>query len=186
MDNQYERNLSSGSETKEVPQQEMDEVKDTLPKNGGSMTHVDEKKSVASQIVDAIIMNDNVELWHSDEGIGYVSMHYLNGRYVNRALKDKGTKQLISGIYHAKTDKVANSSALSDAITVLEGYAMNGKMYPTFIRVAHSDNAIYIDLGDKTYDAIKITSSGWEVTKDIPVKFRRPKGIRPLPFPEKG
>ena len=32
MDNQYERNLSSGSETKEVPQQEMVDGNDASPK----------------------------------------------------------------------------------------------------------------------------------------------------------
>ena len=146
-----------------------------------------EKKPISEQILDIILKSDDsVELWHTSEGNGYLSLCYSDDHFEHHALKAKATKKWLSSLYHAETDKVANSSALNDAITVLEGRAMNGPSYPTYVRVAYADDALYIDLGDDTWEAVKITASGWDIVKDVPVKFRRGNGLLSLPSPEKG
>ena len=47
-------------------------------------------------------------------------------------------------------------------------------------------NGIVIDLGGADWRAVRITSAGWDIVDRHGVKFRRPRGIRPLPVPERG
>lgn len=158
--------------------------------NGSNSSTIEpnERKSAATQIVDAVLKeNDGVtELWHTSEGSCHISIRYDEKRFEHRSLKSKETKQWLGGLYYAKTNNVANPSSIMAAITVLEGYAMNGPMYSTNIRVAEGDNAIYIDLGDDTWEAIRVTKEGWDIIKNPPVKFQRHRGLQPLPRPERG
>ena len=48
------------------------------------------------------------------------------------------------------------------------------------------DGALYLDLGNETWDVVKITAQGWRIMKDCPVKFRRHRGMLPLPVPRGG
>jgi hypothetical protein len=41
-------------------------------------------------------------------------------------------------------------------------------------------------LGNKEWEAVKVTSAGWEVVADAPVCFRRPRSMLSLPYPERG
>jgi hypothetical protein len=98
------------------------------------MIEPDEPKSAATQIVGAVLNEEGglVELWHTSEGGCHISLHYPDGHVEHRSMKAKATKQWLGGLYYDKTDKVANSSAISAAITVLEGCAMKGPLYSTY------------------------------------------------------
>lgn len=152
------------------------------------MIKPDEKKSAATQIVEAVFdeVGNNAELWHTSEGGCYVSIRFTDGHIEHRSMKAKTTKQWLGGLYYDRTDMVANSSAIKSAINVLEGFAMKGPLYTTYIRVAEGKDAIYIDLGDDSWEAIKVSTQGWEIVKDPPVKFQRHRGLKPLPRPERG
>jgi hypothetical protein len=70
---------------------------------------------------------------------------------------------------------------------VLEGKALyDGPEYPVYTRLAAHNGAIYLDLGNAAWQAVEITSSGWRVIGTPPVKFRRAKGMLPLPEPMRG
>jgi hypothetical protein len=45
---------------------------------------------------------------------------------------------------------------------------------------------LYLDLANDHWQAVEITASGWRVVDEVPVKFRRPKGMLPLPMPGRG
>jgi len=62
----------------------------------------------------------------------------------------------------------------------------NGKQYPLWIRVAGDGETIYLDLANENGQVIKITTKGWEVIDDPPIKFRRPAGMDALPVPVRG
>lgn len=104
--------------------------------------------------------------------------HKLNSRSFKRWLR-RACWQQHSGAPAAQ--------ALQDAIGVLDGQALfNGSESAVFVRIAEQAGAIWIDLGDATHRAVKITASGWQVVADPPVKFRRTRGILPLPEPVQG
>jgi hypothetical protein len=55
-----------------------------------------------------------------------------------------------------------------------------------YVRVARTKDAIYLDLADPKWRAVKITASGWEIVADSPVYFGRPNGVLRLPHPVPG
>jgi hypothetical protein len=54
------------------------------------------------------------------------------------------------------------------------------------LRVASHDGDLYVELGDRDWQAVRITGAGWQVVQSPPVRFRRTRGMLPLPFPERG
>jgi hypothetical protein len=76
---------------------------------------------------------------------------------------------------------------LADRIERLKAQALyDGPQHPVFLRVGEHKDAIYVDMGDREWRAIRIGRFGWEMVKDPPVYFRRSAGMLPLPFPEPG
>jgi hypothetical protein len=76
---------------------------------------------------------------------------------------------------------------LQDALGVLEGKALfDGGEHPIFMRVAEHNGTIYLDLCSKRWEAIEISSTGWRVVANPPARFRRAKGMLPLPHPVAG
>ena len=145
---------------------------------------------VARFLVNIVYADDDVELWNSADGQVYLSVkNGTDEHFEHHLLRDKKTKQWLAAKYYDETGDVIGSSILSEATNVLEGLAQRGTTHEVFIRIGGLDNAIYLDLCNKEWDAIKITSEGWDVVKnsEIPeIKFRRTNGMLPLPVPEKG
>jgi hypothetical protein len=89
--------------------------------------------------------------------------------------------------FYRAHNKAPGSQAVQDALTVLEGKALfDGPEYPVFTRLAEMDAAIYLDLANERWEAVEITASGWRVIAAPPVKFRRTRGMLPLPCPVLG
>ncbi len=88
--------------------------------------------------------------------------------------------------YNRQFGKVPNSSAVGDALLVLEGMALEGTPEPVHLRVAeHGDDRV-IDLGSSDGRAIVISPRGWEVVARSPVLFYRTALTGELPDPAKG
>src|SRR5262249_38419395 len=102
-------------------------------------------------------------------------------------LKVKGFRRWLARLFYEQEDKTPGSQALQDALGVLEGLALyDGPDYPVYTRLADHNGAIYLDLGDAAWQAVEMTSSGWQLVKTPPVKFRRAKGLLPVPVPVSG
>src|SRR5262249_23211533 len=70
---------------------------------------------------------------------------------------------------------------------VLEGMALwDGPEMPVHVRVAGHDGKIYLDLADAGWRAVEVRPDGWDVVTAPPVRFRRPRGMLPLPAPTRG
>src|SRR5262249_59291336 len=61
-----------------------------------------------------------------------------------------------------------------------------GDEHEVHCRIAGQGDAIYIDLGDKDWKAIRVTNAGWDIMADFPVRFQRAPSMRPLPVPVRG
>ena len=79
------------------------------------------------------------------------------------------------------------ASALVDAVETLAARAVfDGPSRTVSVRVAAGERALWIDLADPAWRCIEVTSSGWRVVIDAPVRFRRPPTMAPLPEPVRG
>lgn len=74
-----------------------------------------------------------------------------------------------------------------DVIRTLEARACcEGDCYDVFCRVGCKDKSLYLSLCDKQHRTVMITPEGWQLDGRVPVRFRRTKGMLPLPQPIRG
>lgn len=112
----------------------------------------------------------------------------LEGSNVARLLRGAGgsLRAELAAAYFAEHRKVAPQQALSDAALSLEGMAQEAEPEVLHLRSAVGENAVWLDLGDTTGRAIRITSDGWQVHDAAPVLFHRTALTAALPEPQTG
>src|SRR5262249_19134178 len=82
-----------------------------------------------------------------------------------------------------------SATALNDALSLIEAKAIfDGPELPIHIRLGEHAGKLYLDLCNAAWDVVEITSDGWRVLSscDVPVKFRRARGLQALPRPLPG
>jgi phage/plasmid primase-like uncharacterized protein len=127
-----------------------------------------------------------VKLFHTADGVAYADIP-INGHRETWALRTKGFKNWLSLRYYQETKGAPSSEALNSALAVLDAEAQfNSTLKEVYVRVAGNGDRIYLDLGDEHWSAIEVDADGWRLCQDPPVRFRRPRGILPLPLPMKG
>jgi hypothetical protein len=83
--------------------------------------------------------------------------------------------------------KVAPAQALSEALNTLDGECLEAATRERlYLRVAEHDDALWLDLGDDSGRAVKVTANGWSVDEAAPVLFRRTALTSALPEPVRG
>jgi hypothetical protein len=88
--------------------------------------------------------------------------------------------------YFTRTGRAAAQQALADALLVIEGIAQGGDETTLYLRTAEHEGALWLDLGDPTGRAVRVTRAGWAVQESAPVLFRRTALTGPLPEPQPG
>jgi hypothetical protein len=102
-------------------------------------------------------------------------------------LRSKGFRRYLRLLYWRATGRSPGSQAIQDAIELLAGIALFDRpQRPVSTRVAELDGAIWLDLANDDWEAVKVIPAGWRVVANPPVAFRRPAGMLPLPRPLPG
>jgi hypothetical protein len=141
------------------------------------------KKSIADKLVE---LAAHVEFFHQDVDEPFASVHVGN-HIETRGVQSRGFKQWLSREFYLQHQKIPGSQALQDALNVLTGRAIHdGKQISVHTRVAEHAGRLYLDLTDADWRAIEITSAGWSIVSDVPVKFVRTRGMLPIPEPVHG
>ena len=142
------------------------------------------KPSQADLLVKMVI-DEKVVLFHNQLGKSLARL-FVDDHLEVWPVDSKRFKQWLGGLYWEKTKKVPNDNACRSAINVLGAQAyFKGGQYTTYNRVADKDEAIYYDLADKRWRAIKVTEQGWEIV-DPPTLFSRYAHQRPQVEPMSG
>jgi Bifunctional DNA primase/polymerase, N-terminal/Primase C terminal 1 (PriCT-1) len=141
------------------------------------------KRSQATMLLD---LAEDVEFFHTADDVAYARIE-RDGHHEVWPLGSKSLRAWLSRRFHLEYGRAAGGQALRDALDVLVGRALfEGSECPVYVRVAGDGNDIYLDLGGPDWQAVRITSTYWEIVTDPPVRFRRPKGLLPLPVPVRG
>jgi hypothetical protein len=128
------------------------------------------------------------ELFKTLEGQAYASIT-VGGHVETWALESPQFKDWLSRRYYLTEGKVPTRQKLSDLTRTLEGRALfEGETREVHLRLAEHEGDIYLDLTDRDWRIVRVTSSGWGVVaaKDAPVRFRRRKGMLAVPEPLRG
>ena len=151
----------------------IDSIKDKLGLGHG-------KKTQASELVD---LASNVGLFHNAEDDAFATVT-VGDHSENWRINTKKFRQWLSRKFWENSHKAPGSQALQDALGVLSGQAIyDGSEKAVHVRLAKHDEAIWLDLGNEKWEAVRITPVGWEIVGKPPVKFLRPRGLLPLPHP---
>ncbi|MFJ2790392.1 MULTISPECIES: ATP-binding protein [unclassified Streptomyces] len=96
-----------------------------------------------------------------------------------------GVRQRLARLYADTYEgDVASQSALTDAMTVLEGLAEDNDPVPVHLRVGSDpDGGIVVDLGTADGRAVTVSANGWQIVDRSPVLFRRSGAMAPMPAP---
>jgi hypothetical protein len=126
------------------------------------------------------------QLFHTPAGDAYATVP-VNDHRETHPIKAKGFRSWLRRGFFKQYDRPPGAQALQDALGLLEARAQfDGPEMEVHVRVAEHEDAIYVDLANERWEAVKITPAGWRVVSDPPVRFRRPRGMRALPTPKKG
>jgi hypothetical protein len=111
----------------------------------------------------------------------------INGHKETWPVRSKGFRHWLARLCHKETGRAPRAQALEEALSVLSGRALyDGLERPVALRVAEHQGVIYLDLADPDWRAVEITSEGWRVVADPPVRFVRRRGMLALPAPDRG
>ena len=126
------------------------------------------------------------ELFHSADGTAFADLD-INDHRETWPVRSKGFKRWLVRQFYEATDGAPSSEALQSALNVVEAKAhFDAPERPVYIRVGGFDGKLYLDLGDEAWRAIEITTTGWRVVENPPVRFRRAAGMQALPVPAPG
>lgn len=93
---------------------------------------------------------------------------------------------LLPRMYYAAYETTCGMDTVSTVIALCESLASQLDVTPTYLRTAHHDGRIIIDMGYSTGEVIVVGPDGWEVVDNSPVLFRRTPLTRPMPLPRGG
>ena len=141
------------------------------------------KRSKADELV---ALAGDAELFHDRHDTTYANI-LVGGHRETHRLRTRGFRRWLAQRFYDVNGKAPGGQALQDALDVLDGQAMHGgPEAPVAVRLAESDGRIYLDLCNDRWEAVEIDAQGWRVVSEPPVRFRRPKGMQPLPTPLRG
>jgi hypothetical protein len=125
------------------------------------------------------------EFFHDDD-VPYATID-LDDHRETWPLQSKRYRLHIIRLFNEATNKVPDEKAVRGAINTLSGRALfKGPQAKVHVRIAATADAMYLDLADDHWRAVEVRATGWSIIQDPPVKFRRPRGMMPLPDPVKG
>ncbi|HST24144.1 MAG TPA: hypothetical protein VLR90_23785 [Blastocatellia bacterium] len=140
-------------------------------------------ESEPSHSTQLVELAEGAEFFHSPDGEGFVTFEVSDHKETS-LVRSKAFKRWLMQRFYKENDKVASTQALQDALAVLEAKAnFDGPECSVHLRIGGDKDTIYIDLGNDKWECVRITKDGWQVISDPPIKFRRAKGILPLPCP---
>jgi hypothetical protein len=143
------------------------------------------RQSAASELV--VLASDLFRVGMSTDETPYAVLK--DGAQVARELRGTASslRAKLSQEYWTTHKKVAPAQALSEALVTLDGECLEAKTRERlYLRVAECDGALWLDLGDESGRAVKITAHGWSVEDGAPILFRRTALTSALPEPIRG
>ncbi len=143
------------------------------------------KEEDKSQTRDLIRLAGALEIFHDADDNAFASFPGTN--HIAWPIRSKKVRLWLTKGFLDTFGKAPNSETLQSALMTLESKAIfEGPKRCVFTRLAEQDRVIHVDLCDAENRVVTIEPNGWKIGKDCPVKFRRARGMRPLPVPERG
>jgi hypothetical protein len=141
------------------------------------------KVAAASRLIE---LAAGFELFHTPEAQAWATVR-VGDHLETWEINSSRFRSLLGLEFYRSERRVPGSQAMQAALEILKGKALHeGPAVPVFTRLAVLGDSTYLDLVDDGWNAVEIARDGWRVIDHPPVKFRRPRGLLPLPVPARG
>jgi hypothetical protein len=129
-------------------------------------------------------------LFRGDDG-RFLAQVAVRERFEIYGLESRAFRDWLTDVYQLERREPPSVWAVQRVVRVLEARArFDGALPHVFIRVGKGaggdDSHNWLDVGDASGTAIRISASGWHPVDRPGIHFRRPEGLLPLPMPERG
>lgn len=142
----------------------------------------EEEQSTTERLLD--IAKEQCEFFHDKDKEPY-AVFIAHGVRQCYHLQSKGFREWLANELYKADDTAPADNILNATINALIGQAkFDGEEKPVYMRVAKHEGAYWLDLCNDKWQAVKITSTGWQVIDSPDVFFTRGDNMRPLPLPE--
>lgn len=129
---------------------------------------------------------ETATLFHTPDGTAYADL-IVDGHRETHGVRSTTFRRHLERMFFNAEDSAPGAQAVADATGTLEAVALfDGAERPVCMRIAASDQQTIIDLGDPTWRAIVVDADGWRIVQEPPVRFRRCRGMLPMPEPITG
>jgi putative DNA primase/helicase len=125
-------------------------------------------------------------VWRTPDGAAFVSIPVAD-HFENWRVESVQFARWLAGKAYRETGQAPTGQAIADIVrTVAARCFEEGEIRKSWLRVGRTDDAVFIDLGDREWRAIKVTAKGWEILDGHKLPFWRSDTIAPLPEPVAG
>lgn len=130
-------------------------------------------RSQADRLVE-LVLASGIELFHDQVREPYARGEIGDhGEVWRLGSKQKRCQRWLGNALWEAEHKVPGPQAIAAALNVLEAKAGAGPMVRLHNRIAAREGALYYDLSDAKWRAVRVTAEGWSVVDDPPPLFRR-------------
>jgi hypothetical protein len=148
-------------------------------------------KRTKADVLLELVLKEGIELFHNLDKDAFADVKVTVDDRECRATYRVGSSDFarwLVGVNLKGTGKGATASTIRDVQATLDAKAVHdGPVQEVHVRVAPSarGDVAYLDLGDETYKTVAISARGWKLVADCPARFTRPRGLWPLPQPNR-
>jgi hypothetical protein len=161
-------------------------VSDSLKKGYDAPKKTSNKLS-AAQEANAIISRSTLEIFHTPQNEAFVAITEAGTGTRCVPVQSDFMKSWARLRYHKVTGKTLRKETLAEVIDLLEAKAIHDEPEKeVHIRLAGSNGDVYYDLGQPGKAFVRITSGGWTLEGDVPLRFHRPAGFGKQVAPKPG
>jgi putative DNA primase/helicase len=125
----------------------------------------------------------SLELWHSPEREPFASIP-VDNHVEHWAIGSNAFKDLLCFQHYQAEGKMMTAAALDDRRRALQGEALfAGETHKVFLRIGEIGRSLYLNLGNKAWQAVAIDAQGWQILDRPPARFQRSSSMAALPLP---
>jgi hypothetical protein len=167
------------------------ETRDVFGDDGDCGDDVSGDAKTATLLLSLVLGSPDVELFHTpgrQDAEAYASIK-IDGHRETWAIRSSGFRYWLIGEFRRRFQDVASSSDISDALNAIAAEAIHGGAeHRVAVRLAEHNDAIWFDLCDEQWRAVKITAKSWSIVAGdaVDVRFIRRRGMEALPEPVSG
>lgn len=161
------------------------EDSDDLPEHAKSL-EPDEQSDAQSQRNRLLAIATECELFHDEFDQAHAAIE-IDGHREIWGVDSRIFKSWLSREFYLKYGGVASGTTIADVLEVVKGEGrFGGPQRELHNRVARYDDAIYYDLTNDGWQAVRITPEAWQIVDRPPIIFRRYQHQREQLRPERG